>query len=248
MKSFQKILLSLSKFVYPSVVYGKENFPECGALIVSNHLSDVDSAFIRRLFKGDGVSILAKKELFKNKLFGKLLASYGAIPVDRENPDMKTLLTAANVLRRNDKLVIFPEGTRNRAGKTWLLPFKGGSFVLSAKSKKPIVPIVILKKAKIFRKTPIIVGKPFELTEFYDKKLSDEDISEMTEIVVSKLTELKTELDSILMVKKSRKNPKPTNKATQLKSKNETDDGNVADCGFSSNDSGVVDDKDGKPN
>ncbi len=196
------MLLSLSKFVYPTVVYGKENLPEGGALLVSNHLSDLDSVFIRRLFKGDGVFILAKKELFKNKLVGRLLASYGAISVDRENPDMKTLLTAVNVLRHNDKLVIFPEGTRNRKGETWLLPFKGGSFVLAAKSKKPVVPIVIFKKAKIFRKTPIIIGKPFEFCEFYNKKLSDEDISAMAETVVEKLVELRTELEKPVSNKK----------------------------------------------
>lgn len=246
MNGFQKLILLLSKLVYPSVIYGKENFPEGGALIVSNHLSDVDSVFIRRLFKGDGVSILAKKELFKNKLFGKILASYGAIPVDRQNPDMKTLLTAANVLRKDEKLVIFPEGTRNRAGKTWLLPFKGGSFVLAAKSKKPIVPIVILRKAKIFRKTPIIVGKPFELTEFYGKKLSDDDISEMAAIVVSKLTELKVELENTLATKKSGKKPKLKIKAATSKNENEALATKECISVCSSNTCAAFNDKDGK--
>ena len=204
MKCFQKFLLNLSKVVYPSAVYGKENIPEGGALIVSNHLSDLDSVYIRRLFKGDGVYFLAKTELFKNKLYGKLLASYGAIPVDRDNPDIKTLLSAVNVLRRNDKLVIFPEGTRNRTGKTWLLPFKGGSFVLAAKSKKPIVPVVILKKAKIFGKTPIIIGEPFELSDFYGKKLTDEDIAAMAKIVANKLAENKSELEKTLAAKNRR--------------------------------------------
>lgn len=226
MNGFQKMILSLSKLVYPSVVYGEENLPNGGTLIVSNHLSDVDSAFIRRLFKNDGVFILAKKELFKNKLFGKILSSYGAIPVNRENPDMKTLLTAANVLRRNDTLVIFPEGTRNRTGKTWLLPFKGGSFVLAAKSKKPIVPIVILRKAKIFRKTPIIIGKPFELTEFYDKKLSGDDISEMSEMVVKKLTELKSELENILSENKLNKKTRRKGEKKSFANTNETRDTN----------------------
>ena len=63
MRCFQKFLLNLSKVVYPSAVYGKENIPDGGALIVANHLSDLDSVFIRRLFKGDGVYLLAKKEL-----------------------------------------------------------------------------------------------------------------------------------------------------------------------------------------
>ena len=243
MNGFQKMILSLSKLVYPSVVYGEENLPEGGALIVSNHLSDVDSAFIRRLFKNDGVFILAKKELFKNKLFGKILASYGAIPVNRENPDMKTLLTAANVLRRNDKLVIFPEGTRNRAGKTWLLPFKGGSFVLAAKSKKPIVPIVILRKAKIFRKTPIIIGKPFELTEFYGKKLSDDDISEMSEIVVKKLTELKSELENILSEKKLKKKTGRKDGKKSFANKNEACDTSDGESVSVANNGDVVDGK-----
>ena len=208
MNCFQKFALSLSGFFYPSVVYGAENIPESGALIVGNHLSNLDSVFVRRLFKGDGVFILAKKELFKNKLLGKILSSFGAIPVNRDNPDMKTLLSAVNVLRRDQKLVIFPEGKRNKTGKTWLLPFKGGSFVLAAKSKKPVVPLVVLKKAKMFRKTPVIIGKPFELSEFYDKKLSDEDIAKMEKIVAAKLFELKNELEGILLREKSERKKK----------------------------------------
>lgn len=205
MNCFQKFLLFLTKCVYPSKTYGLENIPDGGALLVSNHLSVIDSVYIRRIFKSDGVYTLAKKELFEKKISGKILLSFGAIPVDRDKPDMKTLLAAANVLKRGDKLVIFPEGTRNKTGNTELLPFKGGSVVLAAKSKRPIVPIVIYKKAKIFRKTPVIIGEPFEFSEYYGKKLSTEEITEMEKTVADRMIALRKDFTEKLSLKRKKK-------------------------------------------
>ena len=48
---------------------------------------------------------------------------------------------------------------------------------------------MLLNKPKIFRKTKIIVGKPFYLEEFYDKKINDESILEMDEIIKNKMIE-----------------------------------------------------------
>lgn len=210
MNCFQKLLLSLSKCVYPSKVYGVENIPEGGAVLVSNHLSSVDCVYLRRLFKSDGVYILAKKELLEKKFLRKIFLSFGAIPVDRDKPDMRTLLTTVNVLRRENKLIIFPEGTRNKTGSTELLPFKGGAFLLAVKSKKPIVPVMIYKKARIFEKNVIVIGKPFELTKYYDKKSNEDDLAEIEKIVACKITELRKDFSEnrSLKSKKNKKNKK----------------------------------------
>ena len=188
MNFFQKIPIFFFSLLYPIKVYGKENIPKGGAVLVCNHFRAIDCGFIARICDKD-IKYLAKKEIFKNKLFSKIIRSYGGIPIDRDNPDMKSLLEAIKEIKKGNKLCIFPEGKRNVTGTSNLQEIKGGSVIFSVKAKCPIVPIMMLKKAKIFRKTKIIIGKPFELTEYYGKKLSTEDIYCLDQIVRKKMIE-----------------------------------------------------------
>ncbi len=188
MNFFQKIPIFFFSLLYPIKVYGKENIPEGGAVLVCNHFRAIDCGFIARICDKD-IKYLAKKEIFKNKLFSKIVRSYGGIPIDRDNPDMKSLLEAIKEIKKGNKLCIFPEGKRNVTGTADLQEIKGGSVIFSVKAKCPIVPIMMLKKAKIFSRTKIIIGKPFELSEYYGKKLSEEDINALDQIVREKMIE-----------------------------------------------------------
>ena len=102
---------------------------------------------------------------------------------------MKSLLEAIKEIKKGNKLCIFPEGKRNVSGTSDLQEIKGGSVIFSVKAKCPIVPIMMLKKAKMFSKTRIIIGKPFELSDYYGKKLSEEDIAYLDQIVREKMIE-----------------------------------------------------------
>ena len=188
MNFFQKIPIFFFSLLYPIKVYGKENIPEGGAVFVCNHFRAIDCGFIARICDKD-IKYLAKKELFKNKLFTKIIRSYGGIPIDRDNPDMKSLLEAIKEIKKGHKLCIFPEGKRNVTGTNDLQEIKGGTVIFSVKAKCPIVPIMMLKKAKIFRRTKIIIGKPFELDEYYGKKLGEQDIMDMAKVVREKMIE-----------------------------------------------------------
>lgn len=188
MKFLLRIPIFFFSLFYPMKVYGKENIPEGGAVLVCNHFRAIDCGFIKRIYYKN-IKFLAKKEVFKNKLIGKIAKAYGGISIDRENPDMKSLLEAIKEIKKGHKLCIFPEGTRNISGTNELQEIKGGSAVFSVKAKCPIVPIMILSKSKILRKTKIIIGKPFELTEYYGKKLTEKEISEMDNIIREKMIE-----------------------------------------------------------
>ena len=107
---------------------------------------------------------------------------------------MKSLLMAVRVLKDGHKLAIYPEGTRNKTGTSELQDIKGGTVVFAVKAKCPIVPIMMLKKPRLFRRTKMIVGKPFTLEQFYGKKLTDDVIEEMGSIVKNKMIEQQLEL------------------------------------------------------
>ena len=81
---------------------------------------------------------------------------------------------------------------------------KGGAGVFAVKTKSPVVPVMFYKKAKIFRRTYLIVGEPFELSEYYDKKLTKEDYEEIDEIIRKKMLETREKLKE-LRAKKGKK-------------------------------------------
>ena len=58
---------------------------------------------------------------------------------------------------------------------------------------------------RAFHKVHVLYGEPFELSEFYDKKLTDEDIAAADEVIRKKLEDMYLELKEILADKKKRK-------------------------------------------
>lgn len=204
MNFLQKIPLFIFNLLYPSKIYGKENIPDGSAVFVCNHYSALDCGFIAKAYNKD-IYFLAKKELFQKKLIAKLIKSYGGIPINRENPDIKSLFLAVKVLKDGHKLTIFPEGTRNKTGTNKLLPIKGGTVVFAVKAKCPILPIMMSGKTCIFKKIRIIIGKPFTLEEFYDKKLTPELIDKMGQIVYDKMFEQQVLLEDIISNKKHKR-------------------------------------------
>ena len=204
MNPFFRLLIKISYLIYPYKVLGKENIPNGGAILVCNHFSFVDPLYLVS-FNKKNLSVLAKKELFKKKFIGGLLKNCGGIPVDRDNPDLSTIISAIKVLKNGNKLAIFPEGTRNKSNTLELQPIKSGSAVFAVKAKCPIVPIMIERKARVFRKNHIIIGKPFELSDYYGKKLNEQDYLDLDLIITDKMKSEQNSLFNYLNEKK-RKN------------------------------------------
>ncbi len=201
MNFFQKIPIGILNFLYPSKIYGLENMPTDGAVLVCNHFSALDFLFIMKTCRED-IHILAKKELFKNKALGKAFSAYGAIPIDRDCPDIKSLLIILRLLKDNKKVAIFPEGTRNKTKTNDLQRIKGGAGIFAVKAKCQVVPVMMLKKAKMFKKTSLIIGKPFDLSEFYGKKLDEQVVAEMGIKIRDKMKEQYEVLSKITQQRK----------------------------------------------
>lgn len=212
MNFFHRFVLWFGTRLFPLRVHGKENIPEGAAVIPYNHFSVFDPFYIRYVYKGN-MWFLAKIELFKNKLLGSILKGYGAIPVDRANPGLQSMLSALKPLKRGEKLAISPEGTRNKTGSKEMLPFKDGTVLFAVKGKATIVPCIVSGKARFLRKTDMLFGKPFDFSEYYDKKLTDEDYEKMNTVLVEKMKETQRELYEII---ENHKNKKKNKKAKSV--------------------------------
>ena len=177
--------------LYPTKIVGRKNLPKGRAILTANHTSALDIVLILA-HTFEKKYTLAKKELFKNKLVGAILRSYGGISIDRGNNDIGAIKKALKVLKNNKKLIIFPEGTRNKNEDTSeLMEVKLGTAMIAIKSKSPIVPVWISRRPKLFRMTKVIIGEPFELSEFYDQRLNNEILEKATETVAEKIKQLR---------------------------------------------------------
>jgi len=122
-------------------VRGAEHIPSSGpALIVSNHQSLLDPPAIGGAARRQ-IYFLAKAELFRIPLFGRLIRAVHARPVRREGSDPRALRTATLLLEEGKALLIFPEGTRSLDGR--LGEAKAGVGMLAVKSGAPVVPAYV---------------------------------------------------------------------------------------------------------
>ena len=146
------------------------------------------------------VHFLAKKDLFEKGLMKKFVTKCQCIPVSRDGTDVKAVMQAMKYLKSGESIAIFPEGTRNKS-KEIFLPFKSGAAAISIKTKTPIVPIIQLRKPRFLRRSYVAFGEPLEFTDYYGKRLTEEDVK----ICDAKLTEAMLGLYNELSDKVNRK-------------------------------------------
>ena len=119
----------VANILHPVTVIGRENLPEHGAMLCPNHNSNWDPVLVAlKVPVNYRLHIMAKKELFCNKVFDWVLRKLGAFPVDRGEGDIEAVKNALKAIKSGDNLLIFPEGTRvEHEGD---LPAKGGVAVI----------------------------------------------------------------------------------------------------------------------
>ena len=188
---FIQIIAALPlRMLFPTKIIGKKNIPNGACIISSNHTSNMDAVMLA-VKTWEKKYYLAKKELFKNKLFGFILKKCGAVKIDRQANDVTAIKNCLTILKNNKKIVIFPEGTRVHNENMELGEVKHGVAMFAIKAKVPIVPMFITKTPKIFRRNRIYIGEPFTLEEFYGKKLTEEELKSAGEIVTAKMQEIR---------------------------------------------------------
>lgn len=146
-------------------------------VVVGNHYSIWDVVHSALLTDGS-IRIIAKKELWNNAIMRKFVNLAQCIPVGRDGADVQAVKTCLRCLKNDEIIAIFPEGTRNKSYDAFL-PFKGGAAAFAIKTRTPIVPVVQVQKIRPFHRAHVIYGDPIELTKYYGKKLTGEELEEI---------------------------------------------------------------------
>lgn len=175
--------------LYRPKIVGKENLPkDGGALLCPNHVSTLDAAVIVAMFKRK-VNVLAKEELFKNGFLCWIADLFGIYPVKRGKADMQAIKISLTLLKRNELLLMFPEGTRNGMAKG--IKPKNGAVLIAATAGKPIIPIGIQGSFKPFIKVIVNIGKPIDYSKLKEEVKDKEQASELTKDLMKEIVHLR---------------------------------------------------------
>lgn len=180
--------------IHPTTVINKEKFSLESAVVCCNHYASSDVLIVAsKLFKKE-LNVLGKAELFKNKFSSWFLTKMGAIKVNRGTPEVSVHKEILKRLKRGSQILIFPEGTRNKAGTHEMAEFKSGAGVYAIKAKVPIIPLMFHHQSKAFHRNYLIVGDPIDLSAFYGKNMHDVK-DEVAAYLHDKMEDLHKELD-----------------------------------------------------
>ena len=133
-------------------VTGKENLPSSGNIcFVSNHQGLFDIPLILG-FSGIHTGFVAKRELFKIPVLSQWMKEIPCTFIDRRNPRkaIQTFQKSAELIKKGNPMVIFPEGTRSRSDK--IGDFHLGSLKLPVMAEATIVPLAIKGSWQIYEK------------------------------------------------------------------------------------------------
>jgi 1-acyl-sn-glycerol-3-phosphate acyltransferase len=157
------------------LIKGDENIPcEGGVLLACNHISAYDTVFIPwAVVKRHPMKMIwapAKEELFRKRFQGWLYSSWGAFPVKRGR-DVRAGKVISDLLK-DQKVMLFPEGTRNRDGVLG----KGNRGVgkLIFDSRPTVIPTALVglnrwKFPGVGQQAAVVFGSPLDLSDLFDR-------------------------------------------------------------------------------
>ena len=178
------ILWVMSLFHFPKFS-GRENVPEGACVICGNHSGLADPIWAVLAMKPHTIPwIMAKKEVMEKPVIGRFLGAFGAFGVDRDNPDIHAVKKSLQVLKNGEQLLIFPEGTRVKNGKT--VEPKSGAVLLANRAGVPILPVYITRNRKPFQRIKVVIGEAYS-PEFDSKKPSSEELQAATRELMRKI-------------------------------------------------------------
>ena len=161
-------------------IIGEENLPKEPCVVVSNHQGQWETFSMQYLFHP--LSTLLKRELLFIPLCGWAMSMLNPIAINRAKPKeaiLQTLKEGSDRLSKGMYVLLFPEGTRVKAGRVG--KYARSSFELAKRNQVKVLPLCHNSgdcwPAHRFIKKPGIItlniGKPFYVE---DSKRSAEDV------------------------------------------------------------------------
>jgi 1-acyl-sn-glycerol-3-phosphate acyltransferase len=193
----------LAKFLWRAKAMGRLPVPPGqGALIVSNHRSPTDPAFVY-LTTNRLVHWMVAREYCEHPAVAWFFRLTEAIPVNRAGIDTAATKMAIRYLKQGELVGMFPEGRLNDTDEL-LLPGRPGAALVALKARVPVVPCYISgsrfcgsvwKSLFLPAKVRIYVGEPLDLSPYYGREHQREVLEEVTLLFLREISRLAGRLD-----------------------------------------------------
>jgi len=148
-------------------------------ILIGNHRSAIDPFALAVPTKRYEIRFVGKRELTGNKIVEWAVRRLHMIPVSRHATDMGAMRACMQVLRENQVLGIFPEGTRHV--KELMETVESGAAMIALRARVPILPVYIDGRIRPFRKTHVYVGKPMEIGDLLEAGVNSDTVRQLCE-------------------------------------------------------------------
>ena len=186
----------IARVIFRIKYHGAENEPRADEgpyILICNHISNTDPVFLCAGIKHQQPYYMAKKELFKVPILGKLVSALGAFPVNRAGADVSAIKNTISILKSGRCIGIFPQGHREPGKTPMEANLKTGAAMIAVKTQATVFPCCIKtkdNKFKLFRKIDVYYGKPIKFEELgYDHDASGEYLR-ITNLMFDRVCEL----------------------------------------------------------
>ncbi|MCM3610925.1 1-acyl-sn-glycerol-3-phosphate acyltransferase [Planococcus sp. MERTA32b] len=177
--------------LYRFEVTGTEKFPEQGGILLcANHIHALDPPVVG-MTSPRTVHFMAKEELFKVPVLGRILPQVNAFPVKRGMSDREALRSALKILKNGDVVGLFPEGTRSTDGV--LKKGLSGAGFFALRGNADVMPCAIIGPYKPFRKVKVVYGDPVLMEPYRERKASVEEVTAVIMASIQKLLDENSE-------------------------------------------------------
>jgi 1-acyl-sn-glycerol-3-phosphate acyltransferase len=154
---------------------GLENVPETGGFVLAcNHVSSFDPWPLGMpLWPKRQLRFMAKSELYWWPLT-IVLNGAGAFPVRRGQRDTQAIATAVSLVREDEVVAMFPEGTRRTKGlvKKFEARPRTGAARIALEGGAPLVPSAVAGTDGLvrFRQLRVAYGAPVDIDDLRDQE------------------------------------------------------------------------------
>jgi 1-acyl-sn-glycerol-3-phosphate acyltransferase len=174
-----------------------------GIIVVPNHISWFDPLCVAHFINNQGrpVRTMAKVEVFRFPVIGRLITAAKQIPVDRgTSRAIQSLHSAIEAVNAGECVLVYPEGTLTRDPDLWPMTAKNGVARIALTTGAPVIPLAQWGAHEVLapydprphlfpRKTiHVSAGEPVQLDDLRDQPMTASVLTEATLRIMRALT------------------------------------------------------------